>query len=110
MTERLERRRSARTTDGLARIEALLPLNATVRVLDISESGMLLTSPQALTVGSRGHVRLRLGADPMTLHLEVRRVVEERQHGTVTYRLGTDFVAMDEETRNKIERFLRDEV
>jgi PilZ domain len=108
-----ERRRFPRAprrftpTDGT---DIWLPMSATVQVLDISQSGLLLSSSQELTVGRRAQLRLRLGADPVTAQVEIRRVFKESRSGAPVYRLGVTFVGLDDDTRAKIERFLKNPV
>lgn len=108
-----ERRRFPRAPLPFAPSEGAdiwLPMSATVQVLDISQSGLLLISTQELAVGRRAQLRLRLGANPVTAQVEVRRIFKESRNGAPAYRLGVTFVALDDETRAKIERFLRNTV
>ena len=49
----------------------------------------------------------RLGAEPVTLGVIVRRVSNGIRTGHGSYRLGCEFVGLDEENRRKIERFLK---
>jgi hypothetical protein len=79
----------------------------TVQVLDISQSGMLLAASQPLAIGRKAHIKTRLGADPVTLTLVVRRVTNGLRTGHGSYRLGCEFVGLDEENRRRIERFLK---
>jgi c-di-GMP-binding flagellar brake protein YcgR len=78
-----------------------------VQVLDISQSGMLLAASQPLAIGRRAQIKTRLGAEPVTLGIVVRRVSNGLRTGHGSYRIGCEFVALDEENRRKIERFLK---
>jgi hypothetical protein len=102
-----ERRRSARVAIDRNIPELTLPVSATVQLLDISESGVLLASSQPLDVGRRAQLRTRIGAEPLTVLVEVRRVLPSQRHGPAAFRLGAEFVNLDEESRRKIESFLR---
>ena len=107
-TSSSDRRRGLRVALRAPEPEVSLPLSATVQVIDISESGVLLASSQPLEIGRRAQLRTRLGADPVTMIVEVRRVVSGPSgRGTGTYRVGTEFVALDDDVRRKLARFLR---
>jgi c-di-GMP-binding flagellar brake protein YcgR len=83
-----------------------LPTALTVQLLDISETGVLLSSSQRLTVGQRAQLRTRIGSEPMTLNVEVRRVSDATRHSRGPFRVGAQFVGLDDETQRKISRFL----
>lgn len=83
-----------------------LPLSATVQLLDISETGVLLASGQSLDVGRRAQLRLRIGAEPLDVLVEVRRVTSARP-GLSAFRVGAAFVNLDEDSRRKIAALLR---
>jgi c-di-GMP-binding flagellar brake protein YcgR len=102
-----DRRRGARVAVDRDVPELTLPVSATVQLLDISESGVLLASSQPLDVGRRAQLRTRIGAEPLTVLVEIRRVLPSQRHGPAAYRLGAEFVNLDEESRRKIEGFLR---
>ncbi len=103
-----DRRRSPRIALPAPEPEVTLPVSATVQVIDISESGVLLASSQPLEVGRRAQLRTRLGTEPVTMIVEVRRVMSGPSgRGTGTYRLGTEFVSLDEDVRRKLAKFLR---
>ena len=68
-----------------------------VRVLDISVSGVLLQSSRPVQVGERGSLRLSLGGQPFTADVEVQRS---------GYRLALAFVAVTPEHGQLIERFV----
>ncbi len=102
-----ERRRFPRVavTTGAPVVE--LPLSATVQLVDISQAGVLLATPQKLAVGQRGRLRTRIGNEPIAVQVEVRRVAAgpSGRHGP--WRVGAEFVGLDEDTQKKVDRFLK---
>lgn len=88
-------------------VELALAAQNTVQVLDISQSGILLAASQPLAIGRKAQIKTRLGAEPVTLTVVVRRVTNGLRTGHGSYRLGCEFVGLDEENRRKIERFLK---
>lgn len=108
MTEAvLERRRTPRVAMGPgAGMGMALPVS--VQLMDISASGVLISSPQKMEVGQRGRLQLTLGGQPLNVEVEVRRVVEGKEAlGRSRYRLGASFVVPDEAARRSVEHFLR---
>lgn len=105
----VERRRNPRVALTPGAIELSLPTVASVQVADISETGVLLLTTQPVAVGGRAQLRTRIGAEPVTLHLEVRRVVSETKADPGRYRIGAEFVALEEDNRKRLERLLRSE-
>lgn len=103
----VERRRYPRVDIRRDGLDIVLPTTATVQILDISESGLLLASSHRLEVGRRAQLRTRLGTEPVALTVEVRRVANGNRQGQGMFRLGVEFVGVDEETRRRIERFLK---
>jgi c-di-GMP-binding flagellar brake protein YcgR len=103
----LERRRYPRVDVRRDGLDIVLPTTAAVQILDISESGVLLGSSQPLEVGKRAQLRTRLGPEPLTLTLEIRRVANGNRQGQGMFKLGAEFVELDEENRRRIERFLK---
>lgn len=81
--------------------EVGLPMALTIEVLDISLSGVLLSSKAALEVPRRG--RLRLPLDSFAADVEIRRV-EPRESDV---RFGASFVGLDETSRQRLAEFLR---
>jgi c-di-GMP-binding flagellar brake protein YcgR len=102
-----ERRQHPRAEVKRNELELALSAQNTVQVLDISQSGMLLAASQPLAIGRRAQIKTRLGAEPVTLTLVIRRVTNGIRTGHGSYRLGCEFVGLDEENRRKIERFLK---
>mgnify|MGYP001191804900 CR=1 FL=1 len=107
----LERRRTPRVPLTGDRHLAF-PQALTVRVVDISNSGVLLASPQKLFVGQRVRLQATLGREPLSVEVEVRRVVDGQQdgYGRGRYRVGAVFVTPDEAARRSVQQFLRDDV
>lgn len=105
--EFVERRRHPRIPIRRDGVEIVLPTTATVQLLDISETGVLLGSLQRLEAGRRALLRTRLGTEPVTLAVEIRRVVNGGREGLGTFKLGAEFVNLDEDARRRIERFLK---
>lgn len=102
-----ERRLHPRAPVRRGELELALSAQNTVQVLDISQSGMLLAASQPLTIGRRALIKTRLGSEPVTLAVIIRRVSNGIRTGHGSYRLGCEFVGLDEENRRKIERFLK---
>lgn len=103
----LERRRQVRVPVRQLVPEVSLPVSATVQLLDISESGVLLGSVQPLDVGRRAQLRLRIGTEPLTVMVEVRRLAPAPRPGQASYKMGAEFVDLEDEARRKIEGFLK---
>jgi hypothetical protein len=76
-----------------------------VRVLDISVSGVLLHANRPVQVGERGSLRLSLGGRPFTADVEVHRVTAVSTGGSA-YRIGLAFVGVTPEHGQLIERFV----
>jgi c-di-GMP-binding flagellar brake protein YcgR len=102
-----ERRRHPRVPIGADPPLTTLPTSATVQVLDISEHGALLAAAHPLEVGRRANLRVRLGAEPMVLQVEVRRVSHAPGPARTAYRMGAVFVDLDEDVRRKLDAFLQ---
>lgn len=103
----LERRRSPRVLTPPGALEMSLPTVATVQVVDLSETGVLLSAAQPVVVGSRAQLRTRIGAEPVALQLEVRRVAAEKRSDAASYRIGARFIALEDDNRKRLERLLR---
>jgi len=104
-----ERRRFPRTTVAAGH-ELRMPLQMTVQLLDISTSGVLIAAPQPLEPGAIAEIQTRLGADPVLMQVEVKRVAPDGAPGKPAgrHRMGTRFVTIDDAGRRSIQRFLRD--
>ena len=104
-----ERRRFPRTTVAGGH-ELKMPLQMTVQLVDISSSGVLLASPQALELGTRAQLQTRLGNSPVHMEVEVKRIAPEGAPGRPSgrFRLGATLVNPDEACRRAVHAFLRD--
>ena len=89
-----------------------LPMALTVRLVDISAGGVLLSSSQKLNIGQRAKLRTRLGTDPFNVEIEVRRVADGslEGNGRGRYRVGAVFTSLDEVATRSVSRFLSGEV
>lgn len=107
----LERRRDPRVPmlDGQ---NVGLPMALTVRLVDISAGGVLLSSSQRLSVGQRAKLRTTLGTDPFNVEIEVKRVADGTLdgNGRGRYRVGAVFAALDEAGTRSVSHFLSGEV
>lgn len=106
----LERRRAPRVAVAPG-TEVGVPVALTVRLVDISASGVLLSSPQRVNVGQRARLQMTLGGEPLNVEVEVRRVAENdrEMNSHNRYRLGATFVAPDDFARRSVQHFLRDD-
>jgi c-di-GMP-binding flagellar brake protein YcgR len=89
-----------------------LPMALTVRLVDISAGGVLLSSTQKLNIGQRARLRTTLGADPFNAEIEVRRVADGslEGNGRGRYRVGAVFASLDEAATRSVDHFLSGEV
>jgi hypothetical protein len=86
---------------------AVLPFPMTVRILDISLSGVLLQSAHPVGPGARGSLRLNLDGVPFTADVEVQRLSPAPdEKSTERYRIGARFVGTTREHQQIIERFI----
>ena len=99
-------RRSARIAPRRS-TEIEWPTWSTVALVDLSTTGVLFTSPTALSIGEKGQIRMRLGERPFTAEVEIRR----GQHGAKQsgYRVGAAFSSLDEASRFALDDFLGDQ-
>lgn len=107
-----ERRRFPRATVAAGH-ELRMPLQMTVQLMDMSATGVLVVGPQPLEVGAHARLQVRLGTEPVEMNLTVTRVVPDGPAGAppVRYRMGAAVVALDDEDRRVVQRFLKgDEV
>jgi hypothetical protein len=110
MTEAmLERRRTPRVAVSGTQIG--VPMALAVRLVDISASGVLISSPQRMKVGQRARLQLTLSGEPLNVEVEVRRVADTGTEGFggSHYRLGAVFVDEDQYARRSVQHFLRDD-
>jgi c-di-GMP-binding flagellar brake protein YcgR len=103
----IERRRDPRVPmEGDQKVG--LPVALTVRLVDISAGGVLLSSSQKMNIGQRAKLRTTLGSDPFHAEIEVRRVVEGVMEGSGRggFRVGAVFTSLDEAARRSVTHFL----
>lgn len=102
-----ERRRAPRVAP-LHRREIRWPSWSTVELIDISTSGVFLTSPVALEAGERAQLRLRLGERSFNAEVEVRRGHAQGARRT-GFPLGAVFTYVDDASRFTLDDFLGDQ-
>ena len=104
LPDEVERRRSARTqaADGT---ELNRPAWSTVKVLDISVSGVLFLAPDWMAAGDKAQLRMRLGDSSFAADIEVRR---SDRHPTPAggYRVGAAFTSLGDGSRASLEEFI----
>jgi PilZ domain-containing protein len=99
-----ERRRSPRF-EVPGGEQAVLPIDLSVRLLDISLTGVLVHAGQTAKEGSRGRLRLDLAGQPFAAEVEVRRIAPGT--GGQGYKIGARFVDLTDDQRHLIEGFTR---
>ena len=104
--EGTERRRAVRFNAG-GDTELGQPTWSTVRLIDVSTTGVLFSSPTPLMVGERGELRVRFGEGSFAAQIEVRRTdVRKTPHSA--YGAGAVFLSLDEVSRLHLEDFIGD--
>lgn len=100
----MERRQWPRvpTADGT---EMNRPEWSTVKVLDISVSGVLFLAPERMAPGAKGQLRLRLGDNSFVGDIEIRRS-DRHQTPSGGYRVGATFTSLAEGSRASLEDFI----
>jgi hypothetical protein len=98
-----ERRRTARVT--VRGVQSERTVSISVRLIDISLSGVLMLSPRPVEVGQYAHLSARLGKHPLEADIQVRRVSAVQEAGG-GYKIGARLVSLDEETRGTIRQLL----
>lgn len=99
-----ERRRSPRH-DVIGGELAVVPIAMSVRLLDISLTGVLVQSSQPAKEGARGRLRLNLAGQPFSADVEVRRIAQGA--GGQGYKIGARFVDLTDAQTRVIESFTR---
>ena len=79
---------------------------STVQLLDISLGGVLMSSTTTLGTSRRGELRAVLGGERVAVEVEVRRLESTGPDGG-RVRAAAAFVAMNENSRRSLEKFLR---
>lgn len=100
----MERRQWPRvpTADGT---EMNRPEWSTVKVLDISVSGVLFLAPERMAPGAKGQLRLRLGDNSFVGDIEIRRS-DRHQTPSGGYRVGATFTSLADGSRASLEDFI----
>jgi hypothetical protein len=101
-----ERRQSVRFIAG-ADAQLGQPNWSTVELIDISQTGVLFSTPARLDVGERGELRVRLEHGSFAAQIEMKRS-DLRKTPHTTYRVGAAFVSLDEGSRLHLEEFIGD--
>jgi hypothetical protein len=99
----IERRRFARRNAEHEFMAIHSSLN--VKILDISVAGVLLESSYPVDAGSTGRLRLNLDGLPITVDVQVRRVVTGAVAGSGC-QIGASFLDLELQHRLMIERFV----
>ena len=104
-----ERRRFPRATVAVGH-ELRMPVQMTVQLLDISTTGVLVAAPQPLEPGAIAEIQTRLGADPVLMQVEVKRVAPDGAPGKPAgrYRLGSRLMRVDDAGKHSIQKFLHE--
>jgi hypothetical protein len=85
-----------------------MPIVTQGEVLDVSESGALLSTPMELAVGDRTRLSLLVGREPFSALARVVRAEPGTRAGrTLRYHVGLTFTSIDEHNRQVIQRFVR---
>jgi hypothetical protein len=107
----LERRREPRVPMS-GQPSVGLPLAATVRLVDISSGGVLITSSQPMAIGQRARLQTTLGPDPLSVEIEVRRVTTSggQGGGRGQFRIGAVFTSLDESSNRSVHQFLSGDI
>jgi len=107
MTARMpERRRAVRAT-LLPPPACAVGLTLPARVLEVSVSGVLIGSRQALPVGERVSLRTAVGERALDVVIEIRGVSQEMQpRGGLLYRMSAAFVDPTAEQRLLLQELL----
>ena len=84
---------------------AVLPISLSVRLLDISLTGVMVQTSQAAKEGARGRLRLDLAGQPFAAEVEVRRIAPGP--GGQGYKIGARFLDLTDDQQIIIEGFTR---
>ena len=78
---------------------------STVKVLDISVSGVLFLAPERMAAKAKGQLRLRLGDNSFVGDIEIRRS-DRHQTPSGGYRVGATFTSLADGSRASLEDFI----
>lgn len=86
-----------------------VPMVMHAEVLDLSQSGALISTNAGLRVGQRAELQVLLERQPFTARFEVRRVdVGTEGPGGRRYRVAAVFQSLDDKSRQALKRFLKE--
>jgi hypothetical protein len=100
-----ERRRHPRA-EAHGQLQIALPVLREIDIIDVSRSGMLVSSSDEVPPGTRGHLRVLLGGRPFAAVVVVRRVGGRTSGAPQPYSLGLAFVPLDPQSTQVLEAFL----
>ena len=85
-----------------------MPIVTQGEVLDLSESGALVSTAMGLEVGERTRLSLLVGREPFAAWAEVVRSEPGTRAGrTIRYHVGLVFTSIDAQNRQVLNRFVR---
>lgn len=102
-TDGPERRRYPRWR-VLNDVECRLQTRTRVRVIDLSEGGVLLAVDRPLAIGTQANLRSGLGNAPFVSAIEIRRAAPASTDRRLA--LGAIFLSMDDQSRRSLQAFL----
>ena len=103
--DRTERRQHPRVAVRKG-IDCRLEVRARVRMVDISATGTLVATDLPLPIGTHASLRSSISSGPFACAVEIRRQTGAAQRGQ-TPALGAIFTDMDEQSRRRLEQFLK---
>ena len=98
-----ERRQTARVTVRGVHSERTVALS--VRLVDISLSGVMMLASRPIEPGQRAHMSTRLDKGAVDADIEIRRV-SATHDARGEYRIAARFIALDEAARGAMRQFL----
>lgn len=89
-------------------LELTIPVTVQGEVIDISESGALISTGLFLSVGDRARLSLLVGREPFGAWARVMRAEPgTRVDRMMRYYIGVEFTSLDEQNRQVLQRFVR---
>jgi hypothetical protein len=109
MDQTIERRQTARIEPlKERRLDVNVALG--IQVLDISQSGVLISSKNKLAVGDRAQLKASADSRSVSVTIEIRHVsVHPESARGIRYRAGAAFVALSPDQRLVLDQLLRGE-
>lgn len=103
---RAERRRSPRFDTG-PELSLSIPVISSGEIIDVSATGILLSTTLPLNVGDRARLSLLLGRRPFSALVRVVRSEEGTRGGKeVRYHLGLAFTSVEAQSLEILQRFV----